>query len=82
MMSIRLKENADGRYRNDITHRFLCILKGLLNSRDLAVSVLVDLLFGELLFDRHTNSEEIDRRGKVKNRRVKSNNCKKLNVAM
>jgi hypothetical protein len=34
------------------------------------------------LFDRHTNSEEIDRRGKVKNRRVKSNNCKKLNVAM
>lgn len=38
-----------------ISHRLLSILKCLLNCSNLAVSVLVDFLFCELLFDRHTN---------------------------
>lgn len=37
--------------------RFLSVFKGLLNGCDLAVSVLVDFLFRELLFDRHTNPD-------------------------
>lgn len=46
-----------------LTHRFLRILERLLNSRNLAVSVLVDFFLSELLLDRDTDpkTQEVSR---------------------
>lgn len=40
-------------------HRFLSILKCLLDGRDLTVSVFVDFFFCELLFDGHADPKNI-----------------------